>query len=68
MTRRSEDLESLLFVAERELSFLVTHLEDHPEIATTPAGALLLTCLEGGLAMAGRLRSLHKVSGGSERP
>lgn len=67
MSKRKEDLEGLLIAAERELSFLTAKLEDHPEIAATPGGALLLSCLEGGMIMAKRLRDIHKVTQRSER-
>ena len=67
MSARQADLDGLLALTERELLFLTTNLEDHPEIAATPAGALLLTCLEGGMAMARRLHEIHKLTEGSDR-
>ena len=66
MSARAEELNMLLALAERELTFLTIQLEQHPEIAATPAGALLLTCLEGGMTMASRLHKIHKVTSGGE--
>lgn len=66
MIAREKDLESLLIVAERELNFLIDNLQEFPEIANTPGGALLLACLEGGATMADRLRIVHLLTSPSE--
>jgi hypothetical protein len=62
MNERTQDLESLLVLAERELQFLTEQLEEHPEIATAPAGALLLSCLEGGMTMTRQLLDTHTMA------
>ncbi len=57
MSKRREDFEGLLFLAERELSFLQENLSIYPEIERSPDGKEALNGIVGALLALARLRA-----------